>query len=84
MILFAPSHRALGHLKKETAVIRIKIAKKNLDFLACTVQVPPNRTSIRREHTTFRHTSWGAFHLSELTGQTIPIAMIISHLIKTL
>ena len=26
----------------------------------------------------------GAFHLSELTGQTIPVAMIISLLIKTL
>ena len=74
MNLFAPSHRALGHLKKETAVIGVKIAKKNLYFLAWTVQAPPNRTSIRREHTKFRHihVSWGAFHLSELTGQTIP------------
>ena len=28
--------------------------------------------------------SWGAFHLSELTGQTIPVAMIFSLSIKTL
>ena len=28
--------------------------------------------------------SMGAFHLSELTGQTIPVAMIISLSIKTL
>ena len=29
-------------------------------------------------------TSKGAFHVSELTGQTIPVTMIISLLIKTL
>ena len=28
--------------------------------------------------------SWGAFHLSELTGQTFPVAMIFSLSIKTL
>ena len=27
---------------------------------------------------------WGAFHLSELTGQTIPVVMRISLLIKTI
>ena len=30
-----------------------------------------------------RCNSWGAFHLSELTGQPIPIVMRISFLIKT-
>ena len=30
--LFAPSHRALGHLKTETAVIRVKLPKKILIF----------------------------------------------------
>ena len=41
---------------------------------------------IPSDHSTQPHAiiTKGAFHLSELTGQTIPVAMIISLLIKTL